>query len=79
METAINIFPNPAQNQFTLRSDISLEKLTIFDISGRRVNNVDLTNMSHDKIIDISSLDAGIYIVQITGERGSIVKQLLKQ
>lgn len=79
METAISIFPNPAQSQFTLRSDVSLEKLSIFDVRGRMIKSVDLSEMSHEKTIDISSLLSGVYMVQITGDKGTVVKNIVKQ
>ena len=79
LETAISIYPNPAKNQFTLRSDVSLEKLTIYDIRGRMMRNIDLSEMANDKTIDISSLLPGVYMVQITGQKGTVVKNLVKQ
>ena len=78
LETAVNIFPNPAQSQFTLRSDVSLQKMTIFDVRGRVINNIDLSEMSHEKTIDISSLVPGIYLVQITSDKGTVEKHLSK-
>lgn len=79
LETAVKIYPNPAKNQFTLKSDVSLEKLTIYDVRGRMVSNLDLLEMSHEKTVDISSLASGVYMVQITSDKGSTVKKLVKQ
>ena len=79
METAVNIYPNPAKNQFTIQSEESLEKLTIYDVRGRMVSDIDLSEMSHEKTVDISSLAPGVYMVRIIGDKGSVVKNLLKQ
>ena len=79
MEAAVNIYPNPARNQFTVRSGVSLEKLVIYDIRGRLVSNVNLSDMSNEKNIDISSLLPGVYMVQISGEKGMVIKNLVKQ
>lgn len=79
MESGIHIFPNPAKNEFTLHSNLSLEKLTIFDVGGRIVGNVDLSSMYGEKAVDISALDAGMYLIQISSEKGTVVKNLLKQ
>ena len=78
LETAVSIYPNPAKNQFTLQSDLSLEKLTIYDVRGTMIRNVVFSEMSHEKIVDISFLVPGVYIVRITGDKGSIVKKLVK-
>ena len=79
LETAVKIYPNPAKNQFTLQSDVTLEKLTIYDVRGRMISNVDLSEMAHEKTVDISSLVPGVYIVRITCDKGSVVKNLVKQ
>ncbi len=79
MESAIGIFPNPAKNEFTVRSNLPLETLTIFDVRGRVVGSADLLKMSIEKAIDISALDAGMYLIQISGKKGTVVKNLLKQ
>ena len=79
LEKAVSIYPNPAKDQFSLQSNVSLEKMTIYDVQGRIVSNVDLTEMSHEKTVDISSLASGVYIVRITSDNGSVVKNLVKQ
>ncbi|MGO3181753.1 MAG: T9SS type A sorting domain-containing protein [Aequorivita sp.] len=79
LETAVKIYPNPAKNQFAIQSDVPLEKLTIYGVSGRMLCKLDLREISNEKIVDISSLAPGIYIVRITGANGSIVKNLVKQ
>ena len=79
LETAVTIYPNPVKDQFTLQSDVSLEKLTIYDILGILVSNVDLSEMEHEKTVDISSLAPGVYMVRIIGDKGSVVKNLVKR
>ena len=79
LETAVSIFPNPAKTQFTLQSDVALEKFTIYDVRGRMLSDIDLSEMSHEKTVDISSLASGVYMVRVTGDKGSVVKNLVKQ
>ena len=79
LDRAFRMYPNPANNQFTLQTNISLEKLTIFDLSGRMVDNVDLAEMKNEKTIDVSYLASGVYMVRITSNQRSIVKKLVKQ
>lgn len=76
---AVDVFPNPAKNEFTLRSSLPLDKLTIFDIRGRVVRSHVLSDLVGDKTIDITNLETGMYLVQIFGEKGTLVKNLLKQ
>jgi len=81
LDAGISLYPNPAQGQVILSntSNILLEKATMFDVNGKLVNTVDLTDMTTEKTIDISKLASGVYIVQIESENASVVKRLIKE
>lgn len=64
---SVSVFPNPAQNQITLSGAETVASVEIFDLSGRMMMSV--TNM---RVIDISNLEPGSYIMQYTGESGTI-------
>ena len=68
------LFPNPANNDIVqIESQFSGEKqIAIFDVIGNRVLDATVTNT-----IDISSLSAGVYIVQLTHEGSTSVKKLV--
>ena len=78
-EDSVSIFPNPANNEFTLRSNVSLKELKIYDLKGSLVKTMDLSEMSNEKRVEISSLSSGTYLVQITGDKGTVIKNLVKQ
>ena len=81
LDAGVTMYPNPAQGQVTIAnsSNIVLERATMYDVSGKLVNTTDLGGMQGEKTIDISSLAAGVYIVQIESENASIVKRLIKE
>jgi hypothetical protein len=81
VETGVALYPNPAANVVNLvnRTNISLEKMMIYDINGKLVNQTDLRNMQAEKAVDVSSLAAGVYVVQIIGDNASTVKRLIKE
>ena len=55
-----SIYPNPASHQITISSNLEIEyTTTIFDLSGN------ITVNSIEKIIDISSLSSGIYLIEV--------------
>ena len=80
---AIEIYPNPANGQFVLRSkglvgkDI---KLTVFDAVGVKViNTIYQTIGGQDIAININQLSQGIYMVQLQVEGVTVTKKLVVQ
>ncbi len=62
-EYTIDIFPNPAQNRFTVESNLFISQLTLTDINGQLVKTIDVG--AEQISVDINQLDAGIYFVRI--------------
>ena len=81
LDIAISMYPNPADSQVTISnsSNIALEKATIYDMNGKLIQQVDLSQMTGEKVIDVSYLSAGVYVVQITSDNSSAVKRLIKE
>ena len=66
--TDFNVYPNPAQNNLTVRlSELSLENitLTIYSTLGEQVLSNPFTN---GESIDISALPNGVYFIYLNGE-----------
>jgi hypothetical protein len=61
------------------KTNISLEKMMIYDINGKLVSQTDLRTMQGVKAVDVSSLASGVYMVQIIGDSASTVKRLIKE
>lgn len=58
-------YPNPTSGQFQILSDENINKIELFDLSGKKIDiNVDFEKMC----LDLSSLSSGIYDVQISCE-----------
>lgn len=73
----IKIFPNPVKTgQITLLNAEELSYITIFDILGKRVKTVSL-HSSNEKIVDVSNLNQGIYIVKLISNSGAIESRKL--
>ena len=59
----IIIYPNPADSQLNIQSLKDIDQIIIYDLNGREVLHENLNNKS--KTIDIQSLSAGSYLIQI--------------
>ena len=66
----IRIFPNPSSQYISLEMGNNIEQNVDIDIrtvDGKFVNRI--TNVSNNKRVDISTLENGLYIIQIKGEK----------
>ncbi|RMA56802.1 HYR domain-containing protein [Ulvibacter antarcticus] len=81
LDIAITMYPNPAVNQVTIsnNSNIQLEKAAIYDLNGKMISQYNLSNMQGEKVIDVSELATGVYMVQLISDKSSAVKRLIKE
>ncbi|MDR2973037.1 MAG: M6 family metalloprotease domain-containing protein [Bacteroidales bacterium] len=77
----ITIFPNPTTGKFQVMSDeVKISNIEIFDVYGKKQSYVLISNNQDEKMsIDISNLEAGIYIMTIQTYKGNIYKKLVKE
>lgn len=77
----ISIYPNPADNQVVISNQTkqSIQKIVITDMSGKRIQEVNLNNSLAENPISIQSLPTGTYLLQIVGEKQTVVKKLIKK
>ncbi len=76
----LNLVPNPATGLVTImvegigNNDYSVE---VFDTQGNIVFQNDLMGPVVDYLLDLSSINSGLYFVRITGAFGSVVQRLV--
>ena len=73
---AFRIFPNPAKDVITIKSENSTSnsEIKLFNITGTLIYQ---STFIDSKQIDVSSFDQGIYILKITSERTTIQKNII--
>lgn len=74
--SSLSIHPNPSVFNITITSDLKVLKLSLFDLLGREVKNVQNSN---NKSLDISKISPATYFVRIQTEKGVITKQIIKK
>jgi bacillolysin len=77
----ISVYPNPTTDTFTIRklASLNLFKAEVFDLNGRKLKEVDLSEMFVSQDIDINELARGIYFVTVTSEDAKATVKLIKQ
>lgn len=73
--TSWNIYPNPVESVLNLSGLEEANSLTIFDISGKKLEQFnEFTNQ-----IDLSHLQNGIYLLQLDTQNGPVTKKFIKK
>ena len=69
------LYPNPASSFIKIKEigNLKVETYTIFDFSGRLITSGKYT--SENQIIDVSQLNAGNYLIEITTKNGTRFSQ----
>jgi hypothetical protein len=73
--------PNPASDKVILSNpqNIQLNDIKIFDLRGRLVQKIDLSETLTETVIDVSSLQSTTYMFVISSDTTSITKQIIKE
>jgi hypothetical protein len=86
----VELFPNPAKDELTVRSNASvpiapdsyrvgIRSVEIENVVGEAVFNLRTPNSKLLTKIGVSNLAPGIYFVKVTTDRGSVVRKFIKQ
>ncbi|MFN5629525.1 MAG: T9SS type A sorting domain-containing protein [Bacteroidota bacterium] len=83
-ETSFNsfsIYPNPSKNSITIYgSNLSgISQLNVFDVTGKNVFTLQLSNNDQPVTVPINQLSKGIYIVSIVNNGKTSFSKLIKE
>lgn len=73
-EAFFTLYPNPVSNQLILKTDLEINKVSIFDISGKLMKVTEKISN-----INVSSLSQGIYFINIRTSDKMIIKKFVKK
>ncbi|WP_303318928.1 T9SS type A sorting domain-containing protein [Flavivirga abyssicola] len=79
LERGVVLFPNPTKGQFFIKNEsfVNLNKAIVYDISGRLISEVDFSNTSRTKTINLIGVSKGMYFVDIHSDRATITKKII--
>ena len=67
---SLNIYPNPATNSITITGISAGNEIRVMDLSGRNV--MELRATAEEQTLNIESLSAGMYIIQVGNKIGKL-------
>ena len=76
-----SIYPNPNDGEFTLNLNSTSNEdihVTVYDIRGRSIYNNSFVNTSEfNQVIDLNSIQSGVYLVNVTDGDRKTVKRII--
>jgi hypothetical protein len=81
LNDGISIYPNPTNGKFHIVNEafINLEKVVVYDLSGRLISEYKVLNASRNKTINLNNISKGIYLVNIHSDKTFITKKMMVQ
>ncbi|PIA82013.1 hypothetical protein BFR04_11965 [Gaetbulibacter sp. 4G1] len=79
LNNGLSFYPNPTKYKIILlnKENLTLDKVDIYDFTGRLIQTYDVKNLYNEITIDISTLNPGNYLLIITGDEGRVSKKLM--
>ena len=72
----LEIFPNPATERVTIKTDQVFNSVSIYSINGQLLDAAtSQTEQRHQQTIDLSKYAKGVYIIEVGFEDGIVVKE----
>lgn len=73
-----SFYPNPTTNLLNIKAENNLDQVSITDMSGRTIKNINNYNTKQAKI-DVADLTSGIYFIQVVSNGVPQVQKFIKQ
>lgn len=71
----ISVYPNPATSRIAFESDVSILSIKLYNSLGQLLKTVSDSTLTS---IDVSSLKAGTYFIEINSDQGKTTKKFVK-
>jgi hypothetical protein len=73
------VYPNPATDMLTIaNATMLINNITIADLNGRTIKSMKFDDVSKAQV-DLTGLSAGIYLMMVASDKGTVTKKIVKQ
>lgn len=75
----LSVYPNPVKDIVTISNELnySLQSINITDLNGRTVKTLKMNGEASAQV-NISDLSSGVYMMNISSDKGSMTKKIVK-
>ena len=73
----ISMYPNPTSNMLTISSANKMDTISVYNVVGQEVMNVNVN--TDNTVLNVSGLQDGIYLVNVTSEGKVTTSKFIKQ
>jgi hypothetical protein len=74
-EWNVQLYPNPTNDLVTISFDGNSAELTVYDAQGKLIRT---SNIHSGEQVSLREVETGVYFFQLTTEKGSVVKRVVK-
>lgn len=72
----IKLYPNPANDKLELSSSQMIDKVSVVDINGRLLTEIEILSSSYT--LDVSTFSKGVYFLEIQSGNSKVTKKFIK-
>lgn len=79
-ENSVQLYPNPTASELTIFiAEASEVDIRIYNLLGKLMINEPNKLIANTLVLDVSSLQTGVYFVRINSENGTVTKRFIKE
>ena len=79
LASAFSIYPNPVNDKLYIETEVKIEEVVVYAITGVIVGQQSTVNSQQSTCIEVSNLNSGVYFVKVVTENGEVVKRFIKK
>jgi hypothetical protein len=72
-----NMYPNPVDNMLTINSEDDIQHISIYNVLSVKVMEMSINGK--EAVLDLSNLEAGMYLIEIQGTNEKSIKTFIKK
>ncbi|MCL2510851.1 MAG: T9SS type A sorting domain-containing protein [Bacteroidales bacterium] len=75
LNNAVQLYPNPVTEHLYMKSDVTIDRVVIYDLTGKVVKQVEQPGIS----VDLKDLSSGFYLLRVTTAQGEAMQKFIKE